>query len=733
MKIIKRSGVEDTFDPSKIDIAIRKANDTTLDDSDKLNDEQIKGIVDYIINYAQDCGRSLNVEEIQDLVEERIMAAGAFEVARSYITYRYKRALVRKTNSTDDAILSLVSCNNEEIKQENSNKNPYINSTQRDYIAGEVSKDITRRLLLDEDIWDAHENGLIHFHDADYFLQPMTNCFHSDTEFVTDKGVVRFGDCHEGERIFVRNITGNYVPAMVHKYGKQKMQTVTFRSCRTVKTVRCTYNHRWVLKDGTITESLKVGDSLYPTVDTTNTPINNPFMFCLGFVLGDGSDFAGSNISEPTGVRVRLCGNKTQYLPYFTLAGFDISKEKFHNGDMSVTFSKYPLKKNFINGFGWRFLSLSDKIDLFKGYYAADGNTLSNGIATANHILAQMIREISALAGYYITSENFEIRDTNFKKGASLWTFRFMKRQSINRCWKVESIDRSDYHTYDAWCVEEPSTHTFTLGNGMVTGNCCLVNLEDMLQNGTIISETMIETPKSFSTACNVATQAIAQIASNQYGGQSITLSHLAPFVDVSRKKIIRKVIEEFETLGIEYTDEMVNKVTESRVKEEIKKGVQTIQYQVITLMTTNGQAPFITVFMYLDEVPEGQTRDDLAAIIEETLNQRYLGVKNEKGVYITPAFPKLIYVLEEDNIHEDSKYWYLTELAAKCTAKRLVPDYISEKKMREYKNEDCYPCMGCRSFLTPDRTVRNSAKALNYEEGKHKYYGRLTRALSCQ
>jgi ribonucleoside-triphosphate reductase len=254
-----------------------------------------------------------------------------------------------------------------------------------------------------------------------------------------------------------------------------------------------------------------------------------------------------------------------------------------------------------------------------------------------------------------------------------------------------------------------------------------------MLQNGTIISETMIETPKSFSTACNVATQAIAQIASNQYGGQSITLSHLAPFVDVSRKKIIRKVIEEFETLGIEYTDEMVNKVTESRVKEEIKKGVQTIQYQVITLMTTNGQAPFITVFMYLDEVPEGQNRDDLAAIIEETLNQRYLGVKNEKGVYITPAFPKLIYVLEEDNIHEDSKYWYLTELAAKCTAKRLVPDYISEKKMREYKNEDCYPCMGCRSFLTPDRTVRNSAKALNYEEGKHKYYGRLTGALSCQ
>ena len=374
--------------------------------------------------------RSASVEEIQDMVENQLMNQHAFTVARNYITYRYKRALVRKSNSTDEQILSLLECNNEEVKQENSNKNPTVNSVQRDYMAGEVSKDITKRFLLPEDIVEAHEKGLIHFHDADYFAQHMHNC--------------------------------------------------------------------------------------------------------------------------------------------------------------------------------------------------------------------------------------------------------------------------------------------------------CLVNLEDMLQNGTVISETGIDRPRSFSTACNIATQAIAQIASSQYGGQSISLSHLAPFVQVSREKFRIQVRIEFEKIGLDLDEEKINKVAEMRVREEINRGVQMIQYQVITLMTTNGQAPFITVFMYLDEVPEGQTRDDLAAIIEEMLHQRIKGVKNEKGVFITPAFPKLIYVLEEDNIHEDSKYFYLTRLAAQCTAKRMVPDYISEKKMKELKVDKngeghCYPCMGCRSFLTP---------YIDPETGKPKYYGRFNQGV---
>ena len=429
MKIIKRSGVEVFFDSNKIVAAVQKANASVIDYA-KLSDEQIQEIADNVEVACENMKRSASVEEIQDMVENQLMNQHAFTVARNYITYRYKRALVRKSNSTDEQILSLLECNNEEVKQENSNKNPTVNSVQRDYMAGEVSKDITKRFLLPEDIVEAHEKGLIHFHDADYFAQHMHNC--------------------------------------------------------------------------------------------------------------------------------------------------------------------------------------------------------------------------------------------------------------------------------------------------------CLVNLEDMLQNGTVISETGIDRPRSFSTACNIATQAIAQIASSQYGGQSISLSHLAPFVQVSREKFRIQVRTEFEKIGLDLDEEKINKVAEMRVREEINRGVQMIQYQVITLMTTNGQAPFITVFMYLDEVPEGQTRDDLAAIIEEMLHQRIKGVKNEKGVFITPAFPKLIYVLEEDNIHEDSKYFYLTRLAAQCTAKRMVPDYISEKKMKELKVDKngeghCYPCMGCRSFLTP---------YIDPETGKPKYYGRFNQGV---
>ena len=429
MKIIKRSGSEAVFDSNKIIAAVQKANASVID-YEKLTEQQIKEIAANVETACENMKRSPSVEEIQDMVENQLMNQRAFTVARNYITYRYKRALVRKSNSTDEQILSLLECNNEEVKQENSNKNPTVNSVQRDYMAGEVSKDITKRFLLPEDVVEAHEKGLIHFHDADCFAQDMHNC--------------------------------------------------------------------------------------------------------------------------------------------------------------------------------------------------------------------------------------------------------------------------------------------------------CLVNLEDMLQNGTVISETMIDPPKSFSTACNIATQAIAQIASSQYGGQSISLSHLAPFVQVSREKFRAQVREEFEAVGLELDEEKINEVAELRVKEEINRGVQMIQYQVITLMTTNGQAPFITVFMYLNEVPEGQTKTDLAAIIEEMLHQRIQGVKNEKGVYITPAFPKLIYVLEEDNIHEDSKYWYLTKLAAQCSAKRLVPDYISEKKMLELKVDKngeghCYTCMGCRSFLTP---------YVDPETNQPKYYGRFNQGV---
>ena len=428
MKIIKRSGAEVDFDAKKIEIAVKKANESVVP-SERMSDIQIKRIAEDVESAAVNVNRSLGVEEIQDMVEDQIMNQRAFSVARRYITYRYQRALVRKSNTTDEQILSLIECNNEEVKQENSNKNPTVNSVQRDYMAGEVSKDITKRLLLDSDIVEAHEQGIIHFHDADYFAQHMHNCD--------------------------------------------------------------------------------------------------------------------------------------------------------------------------------------------------------------------------------------------------------------------------------------------------------LVNLEDMLQNGTVISGTLIEKPHSFSTACNIATQIIAQVASCQYGGQSISLTHLAPFVDVSRKKIYNEVCDEFRDIGAPLDEKRAKEITEKRLLKEISKGVQMIQYQVVTLMTTNGQAPFVTVFMYLNEAKNEQEKNDLALIIEEVLKQRYQGVKNEKGVWITPAFPKLIYVLEEDNVKEGSKYWYLTKLAAKCTAKRLVPDYISEKVMLKNKVDKngeghCYTCMGCRSFLTPYID----------ENGKPKYYGRFNQGV---
>ena len=426
MRVIKRNGAEVEFDIVKIIAAVTKANAATEEDA-RMTPVQIQRIAESVELACQGLGRAPTVEEIQDFVEHQIMAHGAFEVAKRYITYRYTRSLVRKSNTTDDKILTLIECNNEEAKQENSNKNPVVNSTQRDYMAGEVSRDLTNRILLPEDIVKAHEEGIIHFHDTDYYAQHMHNCD--------------------------------------------------------------------------------------------------------------------------------------------------------------------------------------------------------------------------------------------------------------------------------------------------------LVNLEDMLQNGTVISETMIEKPHSFFTACNVTTQIVAQVASNQYGGQSFTLSHIAPFVDVSRKKIREQVIEERKMCGEALDEEVISKITESRLRAEVKSGIQTIQYQLITLMTCNGQAPFVTMFMYLDEVPEGQTRDDLAMIIEEVLQQRIQGVKNEKGIWITPAFPKLIYVLDKDNITEDSKYWYLTELAAKCTAKRMVPDYISAKVMRELKNGDVYPCMGCRSFPTSEDSQRNP-------DGTRKYYGRFNQGV---
>ena len=572
--IMKRSGERVPFDESKIVRAIEKANAEVTIPLEKMSEEKIEEIAAQIKRDAENAGRDLSVEEIQDKVEDSLMIAGYCTLARLYITYRYKHNLDRKKSTLDKKIESLinvkvnkdgsVSGGNEEVNQENSNKDTKVLSVQRDYMAGEWSREYTNRNLLPEDVVNAHRNGLIHVHDTDYMAQPEHNCFSSKTEFVTRNGVVSFADCKDGQVVEVLDKDGVWREATVKCYGKQKLQDVVLKKDDEGKLVSCTANHRWILSDETVTTALKEGDVLY------------------------------------------------------------------------------------------------------------------------GHL------------------------------------------------WKVDSITTCDGVLEDVWCVEEPVTHSFTLAGGIVTGNCCLINLEDMLQNETCISGTKIERPKSFMTASTVASQIIAQVASSQYGGQTISLAHLAPFVDISRQKILKRLSKEMSDIGIEVTEEKLKELAEKEVRKEVENGCQTLQYQLITLQTTNGQAPFVTVFMYLNEAKNEREKEDLALLIEVMFKQRMLGVKDSSGYYITPAFPKLIYCLQEDNIREDGKYWYLTELAAKCTAKRMVPDYISEKKMLELKG-DVYPSMGCRSFLTPDRCsekVGNIAHALNYEEGKHKYYGRFNQGV---
>ena len=572
--IMKRSGERVPFNESKIVRAIEKANAEVTIPLEKMSTEKIAEIAAQIRRDAENAGRDLSVEEIQDKVEDSLMIAGYCTLARLYITYRYKHNLDRKKSTLDKKIESLinvkvnkdgsVSGGNEEVNQENSNKDTKVLSVQRDYMAGEWSREYTNRNLLPEDVVNAHRSGLIHVHDTDYMAQPEHNCFSSKTEFVTRNGVVSFADCKDGQVVEVLDKDGVWREATVKCYGKQKLQNVVLKKDDEEKVVSCTANHRWILSDETVTTALKEGDVLY------------------------------------------------------------------------------------------------------------------------GHL------------------------------------------------WKVDSITTCDGALEDVWCVEEPVTHSFTLAGGIVTGNCCLINLEDMLQNETCISGTKIERPKSFMTASTVASQIIAQVASSQYGGQTISLAHLAPFVDISRQKILKRLSKEMSDIGIEVTEEKLKELAEKEVRKEVENGCQTLQYQLITLQTTNGQAPFVTVFMYLNEAKNEREKEDLALLIEVMFKQRMLGVKDSSGYYITPAFPKLIYCLQEDNIREDGKYWYLTELAAKCTAKRMVPDYISEKKMLELKG-DMYPSMGCRSFLTPDRCsekVGNIAHALNYEEGKPKYYGRFNQGV---
>lgn len=727
MLVEKRNGKTEQFDKTKI---IRAVNKAFIEVDGELSAFSLHKCEE-IANYIEGLNKDFTVEEIQDIVEDKLMASNRKDVARSYVRYRYKRELVREGNTTDKSIFELLNGISDYWNSENANKNAKTVTTQRDYLAGITSTDITRRFLLAKDIVEAHDAGIIHFHDADYFGQNvLSNCFSRDTKFITEYGLRRFGDFRDGETVKVKDKDGIWRTATVRNYGKQKMYDVTFSSGRTIHKITCTKNHRWILKDGSVTTNLNIGDSIYLTQDTTHyepKSFAEKKYFCYGAILADGSDVKTNGVQYA--VRIRLCGErKNKYRNLFKETGYT---ETTSYGDDKEFFSNKEFsKQKFLDYRVWEVLPLELKVALFNGYYMFDGNLDRDSICTADERLLELINDISCLSGYYVVNQKKIKRNTNYKNNAILYNVSFIKSQPTNRAWKVVSIVphfNISNTSLNAWCVEEPITHSFMLEGGIVTGNCCLINLNDMLQNGTIINGVMIEKPHKLLTACTIATQIILGVSSSQYGGCTISLTHLAPFVRDSYNAFLKK----YKDAGVE--PNKAKELASIDLKKEVAAGVQTFNYQVNSMTNTNGQAPFLSVFMYLGETDE--YKEELAMLIEEFLKQRILGFKNEKGVYVTPAFPKLLYVLEEDNIHEDSKYYYLTKLAAKCTAKRMVPDYISEKIMKRDKinargEGECYACMGCRSFLTPWRTKGNPSKALDYTEGKGKYYGRFNQGV---
>ena len=689
MTVQKRDGRKVKFDKEKIKIAVLKA----FIDVDGEETAYAKEKARDIANYIESLNKGMTVEEIQDEVVNKLMASTRKDVAAKYVEYRYKRRLIRESNTTDKSIIELIDGVNDYWNSENSNKSASVVTTQRDYLAGITSTDITRRFLLPEDVVQAHDEGIIHFHDADYFAQHMHNCFHKKTKFYTSEGIKTFADFNDGDSVKILDKNGEFRQATVRFYGKQRMNEIVFATPKRTKTIVCTGNHRWLLKNGSITTNLKVGDSLQGISKQENIKpetLRNCEMFTLGFLIGDGCDHdngCGYKYNQ-----IRLCGHKVEYVDIIAKAGYQLKPIKNTKDYLAV--KKGVKKQRFLDSYAWNYLDENDKKWLFIGLYCADGAVKTNRLSTTDFRIMDLIRKTSFCAGYYITSETTETRNTKYKENFSITTFRFTVNQPDNLCWKVKSI--KPYHTgteYEAWCIEEPITHSFILDGGMITGNCCLINLEDMLQNGTVINGTLIEKPHRFLTAMTIATQIITAVTSSQYGGATITLTHLAPFVRDSYKRYLKKY------LSWGCSEEKSIEWAKKDLQKENQDGVQTFQYQLNSMTNTNGQSPFLSVFMYLGETEE--YKEELSMIIQEMLLQRIEGLKNEVGVYITPAFPKLLYVLEEDNIHEDSRYWYLTELAAMCTAKRLVPDYMSEKVMKQLKDGNMYPVMGCRSALT--------------------------------
>lgn len=734
--VIKRSDDRQPFRPFNVRRAIEKAN-AEVPIEEQATDEEIQAIISNLKKYG---GEEMHVEAIQDFVQTSLMQYKHFELAGKYIAYRQVRALARQFNQTYHSILALLDGSNKELLSENSNKNGYTNSTQRDLMAGEVSKSIADQFILPPDILEDHLTCKIHYHDRDYAAQKMFNCFRRDTRFITSTGTYSFKDFEDGDEVLVPDKNGDLQKATIHKYGVQKLNRVRFRRGKSsVKEVYCTYNHTWYLYNDTKTNNLSEGDRillppLLDDFDFYNLSDSAKVYWCLGFALGDGTDYDNTKYGQSgSGIRIRLCGNKSDFANYFADAGFSVTYPDSYNSDASVIMTGYS-KVDFLNSKNWLNLDRECKIALFNGYISSDGEfrnkEYATGISTINSNIEALVYDLAEMSGYYIGASRVVTGATNFcSERTPLRHIQFTRSFYCKQPWIVDSIEETDLEE-EVWCLEVENTHSFILSNGLVTGNCCLINIKDMLDNGSVMNNTLIESPRSFRTACNVMTQFVANIASNQYGGQSVAIKHLGRYLAISRDKIRMRMKKRLDDTGIKYTEDQLNRVVEDMLQEELKDGVQLIQYQCISLMTTNGQSPFITLFLQIDD--EDPYKNEVAMIVREIIRQRYEGIKNKDGVYVTPTFPKLVYVLDENTI-EGGEFYDITQLCAKCNIKRSYPDYISAKKMRELHDGEVYSCMGCRSFLsewkiTPEYAKENGLP--DSEIGKYKWEGRFNQGV---
>ena len=729
MRVIKRNESEQDFCLDKIEKAIMKAN-STVGDEDKMNDDAIQKVLSTVQKKLTGFN-SVKVEDIQDFVEQALVRHNKYAVAKSYILYRDNKKRNKKYTENEEKILSLID-GTSSLRGDNANKHIDDNASIRDYIAGIMCKSLANK-TLPKDIIKAHNEGIIHWHDADYSpAQPLHNCFSPSQKFITDCGIRKFSDFADGEKVIIKDYLGELREATVHVYNPQKLYNIELvrKNGKGSRTVIATKDHKWLLADGTFTTDLSIGDKLWQNkcceikqkIETTE----DAKAWCMGFVVGDGVDHYIGNTQEPH-TQCRLCGHKNKYAHIFEKAGYRM--RTMSCGDM-MPYTKYHTKQDFLNGKAWRYMTAKQKALVFEGLYAADGRTNQLSIQTSDSRVIQLIEECSGLAGYFITSKNEGYNSTNYKENRYYCYFHFLSPQKNDNYWVVKSIkpNRTDVPSTRVYCVNEPVTHTFTLDNGIITGNCDVYDLENMFKYGFVMGDTKIEpndeTP--FRTIVNLAAQIALLISGRQYGGQTMSWVHLVPYVDQTRKIIRKKILQDFNEIGVQLSEDKLNSLTEKKVRDEISEGVKIYQYQILCHSSANGQTPFVSNNLCLREARTKQELDDFALIIEEILKRRIKGVKDPSGNYISPLFPKLLYwTCDGLNVKKGDPYYYLTELAAKCISKRMQPDIVSESQTRKYKQGQIIPCMGCRSLLGPiweERTYPVDTKFFWTEGGTYPY-----------